>query len=130
MTAVESVVDVKGRESMANRGSLRWQSGARSIFRVVSFVECFTWVGMLTGMAFKYLINGNGIGVTIFGWAHGITWLCYLAAALFAAVTFRWKVWVLLIGWVSSTLPFLTWPFERWMLKTGRIDVDGSHEPG
>lgn len=130
MTAVESVVEIKDSESMVNRGSLKWQSVVRSLFRVVSFVECFTWVGMLSGMALKYLINGNGIGVTIFGWAHGITWLCYLAAALLAAVTFRWKVWVLLIGSVSSTLSLLTWPFERWMLKTGRIDTDGDPAGG
>lgn len=105
------------------RGSEAWQRSVRAVFRFISFFECLTWVGMLTGMAFKYLINGNGLGVTIFGWIHGVTWLVYIVVVVVALVTFRWKIWVGLIGLIASVFPFLTWPFEAWMLRSGRIEI-------
>ena len=105
----------------AVRGSRAWQGFSRALFRTVAFIECVTWIGMLTSMAFKYFINGNGTGVTIFGWAHGITWLVFLASATLAAWTFRWPVWIWLAGCIGSALPFLTWPFERWMLLSHRL---------
>lgn len=124
MSVIESSTHPVAAEQRRPLGTAAWQTAIRRFFQVVSIVECFTWVGMLTGMAFKYLINGNGIGVTIFGWAHGVTWLCYLAAAVVTAVTFRWKIWVLVVGAAASTLPFLTLPFERWMAKSGRLVVN------
>lgn len=107
------------------RGTLAWRRGVRAVFRVVSFVEVVTWVGMLTGMLFKYVINGNGIGVTIFGWAHGVTWLVYLVALAVATLTFRWRLPVALVGALGSMFPFLTWPFERWMMRSGRLELTG-----
>ena len=105
------------------RGSARWRQGIRRLFRIVSFVEVVTWIGMLTAMVFKYFINGNAMGVTIFGWAHGLTWLAYLVITTLTAFTFRWKIWVWLTGCVGSGLPFLTWPFEYWMMKSGRLNL-------
>lgn len=100
----------------------RWVAGA---FRGIALLECLTWVGMLTSLLFKYVINGNALGVTIFGWAHGITWLLFLASALAAALVFRWKIWVFLLGCAVSTLPFLTWPFELWMVRSGQLRISG-----
>lgn len=128
MTSVPTVetLTVESSDSVKTpRGSLAWRGGVRAFFRIVSFVEVVTWVGMLTGMLFKYVINGNGIGVTIFGWAHGVTWLVYLVALVLATVTFRWNLLVALVGAVGSGFPFLTWPFERWMMISGRLELTG-----
>ncbi|WP_313812922.1 DUF3817 domain-containing protein [Glutamicibacter sp.] len=111
------------QENLPPRGSVSWQQGIRQLFRIVSFVEVVTWIGMLTAMVFKYFINGNAMGVTIFGWAHGLTWLAYLVITTLTALTFRWRIWVWLTGCVGSGLPFITWPFEYWMMKSGRLDV-------
>jgi integral membrane protein len=45
-------------------------------------LEAATWVGLLIGMAFKYLpANGSEIGVKIFGPLHGAAFLLYLPIA-------------------------------------------------
>ena len=107
----------------ALRGTLGWQQGIRRLFRIVSFVEVVTWIGMLTAMVFKYFINGNAMGVTIFGWPHCLGRYGYLVITTLTAFTFRWKIWVWLTGCVGSGLPFLTWPFEYWMMKSGRLNL-------
>lgn len=40
-------------------------------FRAVAIAEAVSWVGLLIGMFFKYVVVGDDIGVTIFGPIHG-----------------------------------------------------------
>lgn len=94
---------------------------AATSFRLTTLVETFTWVGLLTGMLFKYVINGNGMGVTVFGWIHGTVWLACVAAILLAGVVFRWNPLVIVVGLAASVLPFLLVPFAWWMTRSHRL---------
>lgn len=93
----------------------------RTLFRTIAVIEACTWAGLLVGMAFKYLINGVETGVHIFGPLHGAAFVAYVAVTLLAARTFGWRPPILLAGLAASIPPLLTWPFEAWADRTGRL---------
>lgn len=39
----------------------------RTLYRIIAIIEALTWAGLLVGMAFKYLINGNQLGARTVG---------------------------------------------------------------
>lgn len=89
-------------------------------FRVAAALEATTWLGLLIGMAVKYLGGGEG-GVTVFGPIHGVVVLGYVAATLWAASVFGWggrTVWKALL---ASVPPLGSVVFERWATRTGRL---------
>ncbi|PSK92314.1 integral membrane protein [Murinocardiopsis flavida] len=90
-------------------------------FRVIAAVEAFTWVGLLIGMLFKYVVAEEEIGVQIFGMAHGIAFMVYVLIALIAWVRLRWSPWTGLLALVASVPPLGTVVFERWATRTRRI---------
>jgi integral membrane protein len=85
-------------------------------------LEALTWVGLLIGMAFKYLpADGNEIGVKIFGPLHGAAFLLYLPVASWTIYRLRWGFFTGLGAIVASLPPFGTLLFERWVARTGRL---------
>lgn len=104
-------------------------ASTRRLFRIVAVVEAFTWAGLLVGMAFKYLINGVETGVHVFGPLHGGAFIAYVAVTLLAARTFGWRTSVLLAGLAASIPPLVTWPFEAWADRTGKLTVNGPATP-
>jgi len=97
---------------------------ARLAFRVTAIVEACTWVGLLIGMAVKYLGSGNEAGVHLFGPLHGAAFVAYVLATLWAAVRLGWSPGVTLLGLAASIPPLATWGFEAWAMRTGRLDAD------
>jgi len=95
---------------------------ARLAFRVTAIVEACTWVGLLIGMAVKYLGSGNEAGVHLFGPLHGAAFVAYVLATLWAAVRLGWSPGVTLLGLAASIPPLATWGFEAWAMRTGRLD--------
>ena len=51
-------------------------------FRVVAFAEALSWLGLLTGMFFKYVVDAGEQGVHVFGPVHGTVFLTYLVVTL------------------------------------------------
>ncbi|MBH0776835.1 DUF3817 domain-containing protein [Nocardia bovistercoris] len=93
-------------------------------FRIFAVLEALSWLGLLTGMAFKYIPDpGNEIGVKIFGPVHGGIFILFLLSALLAAreLNWDWKTTVLALG--SSIPPFCTVVFEIWAARTGKLDT-------
>jgi integral membrane protein len=91
-------------------------------FRFVAFLEALTWVGLLIGMAFKYLpADGNEIGVKIFGPLHGAAFLLYVPVASWTIYRLRWGFFTGVVAIVASVPPFGTLLFERWVARTGRL---------
>ncbi|MCJ0893151.1 DUF3817 domain-containing protein [Rhodococcus sp. ARC_M5] len=91
-------------------------------FRFVAVLEAFTWLGLLIGMAFKYIpADGNEIGVKIFGPIHGGVFVVYLAVAVLTAVKLKWDVKATLLALVAAFPPFGTVVFEIWAARTGRL---------
>lgn len=96
-------------------------TGVGKLFRAVAIAEACSWVGLLIGMFFKYVVVGNDIGVTIFGPIHGALFVLYCVVAVVAWRMLRWDVKTLLLALVSSIPPLMTIWFERRAAARGQL---------
>lgn len=95
-------------------------------FRFFAVLEALSWLGLLTGMAFKYLPEeGNEIGVKIFGPVHGGVFVLFLLVALLTAREYEWNWKTTVLALLSSIPPFFTVLFEVWAVRTGKFDQQG-----
>jgi len=92
-------------------------------FRLFAQAEAVSWAGLLIGMLFKYVLSDNDLGVKIFGPIHGFIFIVYIFTALFAGVAQKWERRTTILALLASIPPFGTIVFERWALRTGRLDV-------
>lgn len=90
-------------------------------FVISAIVEAITWVGLLTGMLFKYVVASNEVGVQIFGPIHGAAFIVYVAITVAAALTFKWKWWVTLLALAAAIPPLTTIWAERWITRRGDL---------
>ncbi|MDQ3627261.1 MAG: DUF3817 domain-containing protein [Actinomycetota bacterium] len=103
----------------------------RRWFRVIAVVEALTWVGLLVGMAFKYVLADDEVGVQVMGPLHGAAFLAFVAVTLLAARTFGWTARLTLVGLASSVPPLGSLAFERWTVRHEWPEVSGrSRAPG
>ncbi len=94
------------------------------VFTAVAVLEAFTWVGLLTGMFFKYVppvADRTEVGVQVFGPVHGAAFVAYLVLAVLAWRVLRWSWGTLLTALVCSVPPLFTVLFEVWAARTGRL---------
>lgn len=84
----------------------------RTIFLTVAAAEAFSWLGLLTGMYFKYVTESTEVGVQIFGPIHGAIFIAYVMLAIFASRLFAWSRTTLIWALVASIPPFCTVIFE------------------
>ena len=96
-------------------------------FRVAAFAEAATWLGLLVGMAVKYVGSGSEAGVRLFGPIHGVVVLGYVAAVLVAARQLHWGGRTTALGLLASVPPLATLVFEAWATQTGRLGA--THPP-
>ncbi len=94
---------------------------AARLFRIVAIAEACSWVGLLLGMLFKYVLTGNDVGVTVFGPIHGALFVAYVLITLLAARVLRWDLRTLVLALAASVPPLATLWFERWARRTGRL---------
>jgi len=102
-------------------------------FQVAARVEAATWIGLLLGMAFKYVVADDDLGVRVFGPLHGVAFIAYVLVTIVAARRFGWSWRLLLAGLLVSIPPAFTWPFERYVARRGHLDGDwasSSARPG
>lgn len=90
-------------------------------FRFVAFVEAATWLGLLVGMAVKYVGSGSEAGVQFFGPIHGVVVLVYLAVTVLVARRRGWRARTVVLALLASVPPFGTLVFEEWADRTGRL---------
>ncbi|GGS52874.1 DUF3817 domain-containing protein [Actinokineospora fastidiosa] len=95
---------------------------AAALFRIVSLAEAVSWLGLLTGMFFKYVTETGELGVKVFGPIHGAVFVAYVAVAWFTARKLDWDRRATLWAFASSVPPLATLLFERWALRTGKLD--------
>ncbi|WP_253886878.1 DUF3817 domain-containing protein [Actinokineospora diospyrosa] len=91
-------------------------------FRVVALAEAVSWIGLLVGMFFKYATDLGDFGVKVFGPIHGAVFVAYLVVTAVTAKQLRWSRWTAFWALVASVPPLATLVFERWALRTGKLD--------
>ncbi len=94
---------------------------AGQLYRAVAIAEACSWVGLLIGMFFKYVVVGNEIGVQIFGPIHGALFVAYLVVTVIAARTLRWRPGTLVLALLCSIPPLATLWFERRARRAGQL---------
>ena len=98
-------------------------TGIGRLFRAVAIAEACSWVGLLIGMFFKYVVVQNEIGVQIFGPIHGALFVLYLVVTLLAARRLRWSAGTLVLALISSIPPLMTVWFERRAARQGKLQA-------
>ncbi|SER60865.1 integral membrane protein [Actinokineospora terrae] len=91
-------------------------------FRVVALAEAVSWIGLLVGMVFKYATDLGDIGVKVFGPVHGAVFVAYLVVTAITARQLRWSRWSTFWALAASVPPLATLVYERWALRTGKLD--------
>ncbi len=110
MAAMTGVLDGLDRRTVA-RG-----------FRLIALLEAVSWVGLLVGMYFKYLGSPRTeIGVKVFGMAHGLIFVAFVAAALLAGLVFKWGLGTFLLAAVASIVPLGSVIFLIWSDRSARL---------
>jgi integral membrane protein len=104
-------------------------SASRNAFRVIAVAEALSWLGLLIGMLFKYVISDNEAGVKLFGPIHGGVFVTYVLVSLVVRGPLRWNGKTLLLALFASIPPFGSLVFEQWAARTGRLSApDASAE--
>jgi integral membrane protein len=110
--------------AMTNAFDVRSTAG---MFRLVALIEAITWVGLLVGMYFKYLGSPRTeIGVKVFGMAHGLVFIAFVATGLLAGIAFRWAAGTWLLAGLASIMPLCSVIFLIWADRTGRVGLADS----
>lgn len=91
------------------------------VFKVAAVLEALSWVGLLIGMFFKWVLDTTEKGVQIMGPIHGTLFVVYLVSTLWAASSHKWTAKQTLLGLVSSIPPLMTLWFEKHAEKTGMV---------
>jgi integral membrane protein len=100
--------------------------GVVTAFRLVAFAEAASWLGLLVGMFFKYVVDAGEGGVRVFGPIHGTVFLAYLAVTLLTWRHQRWSLPVAVLALAASVPPFCTVLYEQWAQRTGRLAREGA----
>ena len=95
----------------------------RTLFRVIATAEAVSWLGLLIGMFFKWVLRTTAEGVHVFGPIHGTVFLLYLVAVLVAGRRFAWDARTSLLAVVAAFPPFATLVFERWADRRALLGV-------
>jgi integral membrane protein len=94
---------------------------SRTAFRIVAVAEALSWLGLLIGMLFKYVISDTEVGVKVFGPIHGAIFVTYVLTCLVVRGPLRWSGSTLLLALAASIPPFGSLVFEQWASRTGRL---------
>lgn len=91
-------------------------------FRVIALAEAVSWIGLLTGMYFKYLgTPRTEIGVKVFGMAHGVIFIAFVVTGLLVGLAVKWRLGTWLLALLASIVPLCSVIFLIWADRTGRM---------
>ena len=118
---VPAVLPIAGLLWLRAQDPSRAGGGLVTAFRVVAFAEAASWLGLLVGMFFKYVVDAGEQGVHVFGPIHGTVFVTYVAVTLLTWRQQRWSFPVAVLALAASVPPFATVLFEVWAQRTGRL---------
>lgn len=94
-----------------------------NILRLLGFIEGVSFlILLLIAMPMKYGL-GISAAVTIVGWVHGVLFLLYILAVLFATDAMKWNWFGVLVALGSSLIPAGTFVLDR-SLKSRIRDLE------
>lgn len=96
-------------------------SPAGKLFAAAALIEGATWAGLLVGMLLKYGTQTTELGVWLFGRLHGLAFLFYVVASVYAGMRQRWPLWALLLALLAAVPPLVTVPLEVWFRRRGLL---------
>jgi integral membrane protein len=106
-------------------------SKAALVFRVAAVAEAFSWAALVIGMILKYGFSASHEGgVPVLGMVHGVIFICYVLVTLAVFKPLGWKPETLMVALLASIPPLFTWWFEKWALRTGKLDGPGRFSYG
>ncbi len=85
----------------------------RMLFTWLARAEVVTWTLLLVGMFLKYVTATTDVAVSIFGLAHGVVFLSYVAVTLAIWVDQRWRLRDAGLALLAGIPPFATLWVER-----------------
>lgn len=89
------------------------------VFKVTAVLEALSWLGLLIGMFFKWVLDTTEKGVQIMGPIHGTLFMFYVISTLWAASAHKWTGKQTVLGLVSSIPPLMTLWFEKHAERAG-----------
>lgn len=92
-----------------------------TVFKIAAIAEAFSWVGLLIGMFFKWIVKSTEMGVKVFGPIHGGIFVLYVISCFWVASAHKWSPKSLVLGLVSSVPPLMTLWFEKHAERDGLL---------
>lgn len=89
---------------------------ALSWIRIIAVVEAVSYLALLVAVVAKRVFAQPG-GVTVIGPIHGVIFLAYVAAVIFAREERHWDGLTTLACIVASVIPFGGYVVERRLLR-------------
>ena len=90
-------------------------------FKIAAFAEGVSWIGLLIGMFFKWVVQSGDVGVRVFGPIHGTIFILYVVSLIAVSMAHKWTPKESLLGLVSSIPPLMTVWFERRAERRGAL---------
>ncbi len=94
----------------------------KKLFQTFAVGEAFTWALLISALIARALVEGLAIAVTIAGTVHGAMFLSYCTTAVLVGVNQRWSFGKIAAAVSLAVVPFATVPFDRSLLKKGRLE--------
>ncbi|MEY5146055.1 MAG: hypothetical protein RL224_369 [Actinomycetota bacterium] len=101
----------------------------KKLFQTFAVGEAFTWALLISALIARALVEGLAIAVTIAGTIHGAMFLSYCTTAVLVGVNQRWSFGKIAAAVSLAIVPFATVPFDRSLLKKGRLEGDWRTQP-
>lgn len=92
--------------------------------RLIGLIEGISMLVLLfIAMPLKYFFD-SPLAVKYVGWAHGILFMLFMAAALHATIYYKWHIKRLVYAFIAAFLPFGTFVWDGWLKKqeTGLVN--------
>ncbi|MCH1882027.1 DUF3817 domain-containing protein [Agrococcus sp. ARC_14] len=93
----------------------------KRLYRFLAVAEAITWTLLIIAMIAKYGFQVDAL-VPIAGPIHGFVFVSYAAMQLVVGHNQRWKAKTVLLGIVTAVIPYATIPWERRLVRGGRLE--------
>ncbi len=95
----------------------------KKLYTVVALAEMVTWTGLIIAMVARYGFGYEGGLFFVAGLSHGIIFMAYCITAIMIGINLRWGFGTITLAVLAAIPPWTTLPFDRWLLKTGKLDT-------